>query len=149
MRQSDQAAGNMLAQLSALQQLRHLHIPSPMCRRQLQHLPQLPQLNLLRAHIIDNGPKKSSEHALKLGHLTALRKLTLSTGHSQRVLRPDDTLPPNLQRLCLTGSVGNKWHERDTSCHWEPLHSLSKLQHLESNLWPGEPKETGKGFKAH
>jgi hypothetical protein len=145
MQQSDQAAGNMVAQLSALQQLTHIQIASPIHRPQLQHLPQLPQLQLLRANIYDTGPKKDSRYALKLGHLTAVRTLILSgTARSERVLRPDDTLPPNLQRLRLTGSVGNSWQVRDTSCSWEPLHSLSKLKHLEANFWPGEPKETGK-----
>jgi hypothetical protein len=144
MQQSYQAAGSMLAKLSALQQLTHLYLLTVIHRPQLQQLPQLPRLQQLQAHIIDFGPKKSSQHALKLGHLTALRKLTLTTGRSERVLRPDDTLPPNLQRLSLTGSVGNKWQERDASCHWEPLHLLSKLQHLKANLWPGEPKDTGK-----
>jgi hypothetical protein len=132
-------AGTMLAQLSAMQQLTYLDIPSPIDRVQLQNL-QLLQLQLLRAHIWGTqGPHGQ----LQLGHLTSVQVLILSTGR-QRVLRPDDTLPPNVRQLFVLGSTGIKGQDRNTSCSWEPLQQLSKLEQLDARFLPGEPKETGK-----
>jgi hypothetical protein len=147
--QSGPAAGIMLAHLSALQQLTNLHLISTMCREQLQRLPQLPQLQQLQAQVT------GSQHALQLGHLTTLRMLALSTGKLERMLppndtvrralQPDDALPPNLQELSLYGRAGNILHEgSDSSCRWEPVHLLTKLQVLRFITWPGQPRETGK-----
>jgi hypothetical protein len=122
------AAGSMLTHLSALQQLTSLDLASPMCRLQLQHLPQLPQLQQLQAHITGIQP------GMNLGHLTALSVLVLSTGQYELVLRPEDTLPRNVRRLCLTGGVDNLSLESSSECHWGPLLALRKLEHLEANM---------------
>jgi hypothetical protein len=44
----------------------------------------------------------------------------------------------------MSGGASTKGQDCDTSCNWEPLHMLSKLEHLDAELWPGEPKDTGK-----
>jgi hypothetical protein len=80
---------SVLAQLSVLQQLTSLDLDVP--RRQLAHLPQLPQLPVLRARIMGEAVRQP----LQLGHLTSLVRLVMA---DMRVpLLAADQLPPNLR----------------------------------------------------
>jgi hypothetical protein len=84
---------DVLAPLSVLQQLTRLNL-GIVRREQLQHL-QLPQLEQL-----EECCSRTENELLRMGHLTALHKLTLQSYTSN--MRREDQLPPNLRELCYS-----------------------------------------------
>jgi hypothetical protein len=131
---------NVLAPLSALQQLTSLKLGGVLRKVQLQHL-QLPQLQQLEARFSLNlGFEADREEHLQLAHLAALTQLFLWV--AAEGLGPADQLPLELQKLTLRhGPVGFIDDDSSciTSCSLQPLLALSRLQTLQLTMRDAAP----------
>jgi hypothetical protein len=126
-------AANVLAPLSALQQLTSLQLGYSQ-KRQLQHvlLPQLRELEMRLESVAHEELQQQLQQQLQLTHLTGLSKLFLRV--SAALLQPGDYLPPNLHELEVTGAGVQH-------CTLQPLLWLTQLQKLHV-LFDGVPVES-------
>jgi hypothetical protein len=114
-------ASDVLAPLSALQQLTCLHLDF-LRRQQLQHL-RLPQLQALDVRL--EQCMQGEQAQMQLSQITGLTMLCLTDWAA--LLQPDDVFPPHLRELEFT-VVG------DRRCSLQPLLLLTQLRMLHVSI---------------